>query len=282
MKKINFRKAYTMAELVAAMIIIGMLITITSGITKSKVTKVQKYYYYAAYTMLTSVASEILAESDDGLIPEDTNICSEFEERLNLFSGDVTVNGSEVTPSCDTAASITDTDFSDVTPNIVTRNGMRIYYYYNIAAPLNITDLSGSAADEDGQGYIIYVDIDGDRNSSALYTDVFPFYLTRTGKVIPACYTHTDNSITSYFGGNSTDAMVFSVRYETVEDDTSGNAILKKNWLVKSVSFQNAACKSGYVTSDTYCGDYTVAENCEEDNAECILVPLKPVKYWVR
>ena len=281
MKKINFKKAYTMAELVAAMIIIGMLIIITMGITKSKVTKVQKYHYYAVYTMLTSVAPEILAESDDGLIPSDTNICSEFEDRLNLFSGDVTVNGSEVTPSCDTAASITETDFSAVEPNIVTRNGLR-FYFYNTDTPLTINDLSGSAADEDGQGYIIYIDIDGDRNSSELYTDVFPFFLTRTGKVIPAYHTQEEDDITYYFGGNSTDAMVFSVRYETVEDDESGNAVLKENWLVKSVSFQEAACQSGYVTSETYCDDYDIADECTEDDAECVLVPLKPVKYLVK
>lgn len=280
MKKINFKKAYTMAELVAAMIVIGMLIIITTGITKSKVTRVQKYHYYAAYTMLTSVASEILAESDDGLIPDDTNICSEFEDRLNLFPGDVTVNDSEVTPSCSTVLSITETDFSAVEPNIVTRNGLR-FYFNNTDTPLTINELSGSAADEDGQGYIIYIDIDGDRNPSELYTDVFPFFLTRTGKVIPAYHTQEEDDITSYFGGNSTDAMVFSVRYETVED-VSGYATLKENLLVKSVSFQEAACKSGYVTSETYCDDYDIADECTEDDAECVLVPLKPVKYLVK
>lgn len=278
-KKNDFKKAYTFAELVLAMIVLGVLITITTCITRSKIERVQKYCYYSVYTTLTSLAAEIIADSEEGLIPDDTDLCSEFESRLNLSSDDITVNGSTVTPSCSVTYPSISTDFSGLTPNLVTRNGVK---FYNLSTAAVIIDILNDASldDSDIQGFIIYVDIDGDRSSSEIYKDVFPFFITLSGKVIPAYPTDSDSDEA---GGNNPDEMVCSARYDTIElDPTNSYYVRYEHWIVKSVSFQEAACKSGYVKSSTYCGSYAVDGNCGADDSDCILEPLKPVKYLVR
>lgn len=280
MKIIDFKNAYTLAEVVMAMIIVGLIVGITTGITRSKIDRAQKYNYYAAYTTLTSLMSEMFADND-GTMPSD--ICSEFESRLNLYPNDITINGSEITPSCDTTCDISDVDDLQVCePNIVTRNGMK---FYNLSADSVIMSSIGDASQDDAIGYLIYVDIDGERNSTIIYEDVFPFFLTRSAKVIPIYPTDSDSAAA---GGNSTDSMAFSVNYETVKYlvNVSVNKypVLTTKWIVKGVSFQEAACKSGYLpTSCSYCEDYSVDDDCEENGLGlCTLVPLKPIKYFVK
>lgn len=272
MQKINFKKAYTMAEVVTAMIVIGIIVGVTLNITRAKIERADKYTYYAAYTALTGVASEILADSSTGLMPD--NICSEIESRLNLSAQNISINGTTVTPSCSVSHTITSTtDFSSLTPNLVAGNGMK---FYNLSTgKVTITQLA-NAATNDKTGFIIYIDVDGARSNTTLYQDVFPFYITSSGKVIPAYPT------SGVYGGNSTNEMVFSVRYDEITSD----AQRIEHWLVRSVSFKEAACKSGYIAAaSAYCTAstaYTLDTNCDEATEDCILVPVKPIKYTVK
>lgn len=272
MKKICFKKAYTMAEIVTAMIVIGIIIGVTLNITRAKIERADKYTYYAAYTALSNVASEILVDSSTGLMPD--SICSELESRLNLSAQDITINGTAVTPSCSVSHTITSTtDFSLLTPNMVARNGMK--FYNASTGKVTITQLA-NAATNDTTGFIVYVDVDGVRSNTVLYQDVFPFYITTSGKVIPAYPT------SGVYGGNSTNEMVFSVRYDEITSD----AQRIEHWLVRSVSFKEAACKSGYIAAaSTYCTTataYTLDTNCDETTEDCILVPIQPIKYSVK
>jgi len=270
MKKINFKKAYTMTEVVTVMIIIGIIIGVTMQITASKVDKANKYMYYAAYTTLTDLASELLADDTNMQELGSGALCQQFQNRLNLSGLNLVVNGSEVTPSCSYTHTITNsTDFAKLKPNVVLRNGIK---FYNLnSSMVTISQLDG-ATDVEKNGYIIYADVDAERGSSVLYRDVFPFYLTVSGRVVPA-YPSSGEA-----GGNNPKEMMFSVRYDEIKaDDTR-----IEHWLVKSVSFKEAACKSGYEKSTTYCSGYSIDTHCSADGADCVLVPIVPIKYMVK
>ncbi len=270
MKKNNFKKAFTLAEIVVTIIVLGIVVAVTMKITTTKITRVNKYNYYAAYTVLSDLAAELTYESDDGTIPL-SGLCSIFEEQLNLSGENVVVNNVERTPSCSIGHSINSTtDFTAIVPNLVARNGIRFYNLSSISSP--ISQLNG-ATGNDLTGYTIYVDLDGQRGKGELWNDVFPFYLTISGKVIPAYPTTTATA-----GGNSKDSMLFSVRYDVFSTE-GGIDKREEHWLVKSASFKEAACKSGYVKSVVYCNGYTIDTNCAQDDSDCILVPIRPIKY---
>ncbi len=271
MEKLHFKKAYTLAEVVITMVVLAIIISVTMKITTTKIKRVDKYNYYAAYTLLSDIASELVFESSTSALPD--NICSEFTDRINLYNKTLKIQGVERTPSCSYSHSITTvTEFDKLVPNLVTGNGMR-FFHLN-ALPTVIPQLNG----EEGNnlnGFTIYVDLNGERGNGELYNDVYPFYLTLSGKVIPAY------PVGSTAGGNSKSTMLFSVRYDELTNEAG---IDKRNeiWLVKSVSFQEAACKSGYVKSPTYCIGFAIDANCSAPSSDCILVPLKPIKYMVR
>ena len=272
MRKINFKKAYTLAEVVIVMIVIGIIVGITMQITASKVEQANKYMYYATYTTLKDFATELIADNTDMETLGGGSLCTQIQNRLNLMGQKITVAGKEVTPSCSTAHNLSNkTDFSEVVPNLVLVNGIRLY---NLKGALvTISQLNG-AADEEKKGYIIYADINASRSSSTLYKDVFPFYLTISGKIIPA-YPSSGTA-----GGNNPNDMMFSVRYDEIKN-VSNNETRIEHWLVKSVSFKEAACKSGYETSSTYCNGYTIDTKCSDVGADCVLVPVTPIKYMV-
>lgn len=124
------------------------------------------------------------------------------------------------------------------------------------------------------KGYIVYVDIDGERGNSILYEDVYPFYITFSGLVIPA-YEKGKEA-----GGNSKAHLQVSVKYDTYPSSR------KVNWMTpKSTDFQHAACMSKYVTAEKYCEG--VNDNnlgikqviCEEKESDCRIVPNKPLKF---
>lgn len=124
------------------------------------------------------------------------------------------------------------------------------------------------------KGYIVYVDIDGERGDSILYEDVYPFYITFSGLVIPG-YEKGQES-----GGNSKGHLSVSVKY-----DTYGSS-RKVNWMnPKSTDFRHAACMSKYVTATNYCtgvvdNDLSSKQSiCSNKESDCRIVPNKPLKF---
>ena len=124
------------------------------------------------------------------------------------------------------------------------------------------------------KGYIVYVDIDGERGDSILYEDVYPFYITFSGLVIPAFERGKEA------GGNSKAHLAVSVKYDTYDSTR------KINWMTpKSTDFQHAACMSNYVTATNYCTgvvDDDLASKqstCSNKESDCRIVPNKPLKF---
>ena len=124
-------------------------------------------------------------------------------------------------------------------------------------------------------GYIVYVDIDGAKGSSTLWEDVYPFYITLSGQVVPAFHSSDGDN----FGGNSDEYLQTSIQYEKI----NANGRRSITWLDKSVSFKEGACGSGYINSSTpYCSGVSEHAECSSNvsGSKCTLKTVKPVKFF--
>lgn len=218
---------------------------------------------------------------DNATVPrKGANFCNMFVSLANTRTGTM-CNGSAV--AADT------TDFSDITADIVLRNGMRIFNASQDPATipdLSLTDHTGAKITKadgteiytDEFGYVLYIDIDGGRNGgSVLWEDVFPFYVTLSGKVIPAYKTDA----IAQFGGGSRYYLQTSLQVDSV--DALGAT---QFWLdgAKSISFRQAACMSGYVGAATqYCSRtpaVTESATCSEENNSCSIKKVSPIRWF--
>lgn len=173
-----------------------------------------------------------------------------------------------------------------INPDFILRNGMKFYNAHQ--EPIRIPDLVGNSRgrnvqvnadgltyDIDEWGYVLYIDIDGDKGPSTLWQDVFKFYVTLAGNVIPAF----DTAHTGQFGGDNRFYLQTSVYDEYVDD--SGR---KKDWYATSESFKQSACVSGLVATNTpYCRSnpaVTRNANCTNDSHDCRIKIIKPTKMF--
>ena len=199
------------------------------------------------------------------------NFCELFEQYVNINPSDRTCNGSSVDTST--------TEFSDLTPDLILRNGVRLYNVHQdpaIISQLQIIGIDTETAEKDTnqKGYIIYADVDGSKGNSVLWEDVYPFYITLSGRVIPA-YDRGANPEGS--GGDSENHLQVSVKNETFS--ANGHRAIK--WLSKSVSFKEGACQSGYIDELTdYCNGVSYDSECELNNSNCQLKAIQPLKFF--
>ena len=204
------------------------------------------------------------------------NFCKLFERHANIMSGSSVCSGSVISNGI--------TDFSNKSPDITLRNGLRIYNMHSDAGALSMLANNTQGGVYDGvpntnsYGYTVYVDIDGSKGDSQLWSDVYPFYITLSGKIIPA-YDHSANPNGS--GGDSVRHLQVSVENENY---ASGKRSIK--WLAKSVPFKEGACIAGYVGDATpYCKNgtpYTQAVECSSNsiNSFCRVKQIQPVKFF--
>lgn len=209
---------------------------------------------------------------------ETTNYTTQFCDSMKNTHASPQNSCTEATSSVQTA--VTSKDFSSLTPHITFSNGLKMYMASDLE---EISALSDSVDEADREGFVVYVDVDGTRSKSKLYDDVFPFYLTKSGKVIPGY----DASIIA--GANCEKSLAFDILYD---DFSSGDRKLKRldgttldN--TDTYSFKNAACLSGYVKSLKYCGfDPAVGKevngiNCNTNTqADCRIRVRKPIRIF--
>lgn len=202
------------------------------------------------------------------------NFCKLFEKYANIMSGTEVCNGSTVSTST--------TDFSDKSPDLTLRNGLRLYNMHRNAERIDALRNNTQGGTYDGVdntnewGYTVYVDIDGSKGDSQLWSDVYPFYITLSGKVIPAY----DSSNLNSGGGDSVLHLQVSAENEHYN---SGKRSTK--WLAKNVSFKEGACITGYVGDSTpYCktgNSYTQADECTTSvNSFCRVKQIQPVRFF--
>ena len=203
------------------------------------------------------------------------NFCEKFLDYTNTKSTAEECNGDAIASNL--------TDFTDKKADIVLRNGLKLYNVRQNPAPLPLlagNNQGGSYELADGTtvnvnafGYTVYLDIDGEKGSSTLWEDVFPFYITMAGKVIPLYHTEGDKE----YGGTSRQHLMTSVQKEVIT--TTGHRQVL--WIRKSVPFKESACTSGYINSTTpYCSGVSLEPTCNEGANVCILKYVSPVKFF--
>lgn len=199
------------------------------------------------------------------------NFCRKFVSYTNTKSN---------SPECTgTAISSTETDFSDKTADITLRNGMRIYNMSQNPQGIGILEGNTQGASYDGVpnintfGYTVYLDIDGEKGASTLWEDVYKFYITMAGKVIPA---YDENNPNEEVGGNSRRHLMTSVEKEAIVDGRR-----QMRWLKKSVSFKEGACTSNYLgASSRYCNGVNLLPDCNDPINPCFMKHISPVKFF--
>ena len=202
------------------------------------------------------------------------NFCKLFERHANIMSGSDVCSGSVISTGT--------TDFSNKSPDITLRNGLRVYNMHSDAGAISMLANNTQGGVYDGvpntnsYGYTVYVDIDGAKGDSQLWSDVYPFYITLSGKIIPAY----DTSNLNQSGGDSARHLQVSV-----ENENYANGKRSIKWLAKSVPFKEGACISGYVGDATpYCKNgtsFTKASECTTNyNSMCRVKQIQPVKFF--
>lgn len=297
------KKAYTLAEIIIVLVVISVVVAVTMRVAKTRLDNVTTYTYYSAYGILNDVTAQMLADfnesnndymdgtaapvapaegeevpSQPATVPRNgENFCKMFVALVNTKAGGGECGGSAIEADV--------MDFSEITSDMTLRNGMKIYNAsQDVAqiADLNGNTAGGSFTKDDGilvsntneWGYTLYVDIDGENSGdSMLWEDVFPFYVTLSGKVIPAYKTDSLGE----FGGDSRYYMQTSVQVDTVNSVGA-----TQYWLLKSKSFKESACATGYVGDGTqYCKRGTaVPQNavCKQETTSCSVKKVSPIR----
>ena len=162
-KKLKF--GFTLAEVIITMIIIAIVVGVSMKVSKSKLSNIKSYNYYAAYTVLSDAVRAIIFDFDScanvymlspggspiadcSTVPANnpvtlprlgSNFCQKFASYINTTGS---VNGNNECSG--TSVSASDSSFSARRPDLVLVNGMKVY---NISQnPSRITNLVGNSS----------------------------------------------------------------------------------------------------------------------------------------
>lgn len=292
MNNMKKNKAFTLAEIFIAMVVLSILVSVCVTFFTTKKDYQREFFYYSAYKNLVNVVDSALANEtyfkDGGFVQETTldgkrirsfvpspasgkNLCDIFADYFNTAE----IESSSGTTIANCTLSTTSPAGNVDNRALELTNGMS--FYFSSYTPASIGVLS-----EDG--YTIWVDINRPgEGEDILYYDVMPFYITLTGKVVPG-YGQVNGlrgyefSPAALDGGGNASLMAFDVVY--TEADKNSLTVLPG---ARSISFVEAACKAGYIAdSTTYCtgagGITKDATICNQDYADCKIRLVKKLK----
>lgn len=171
----NFQKkglAFTLMELMIALVIIGVVSIVTVKIISSRTDYIYKYMYNATLKDLKMGVGTLIAEgiADSkgnlykylpaaGHTDNEDGFCDRLSSLLN------TIGPSDCSKTVDEAG-----PFDTTTANFITTNGMR---FFNFGANPDANNI-----------YTVYVDIDGAKGKSQLNSDVYKFQIDRCGQLL--------------------------------------------------------------------------------------------------
>ena len=188
------------------------------------------------------------------------DLCTAVKQEFNIASANCDVS----TDTVKTAA--TSGNFAGITPHLVFQNGLKMYIGLNYG---DLTELSDAEDENDREGYLVYLDVNGDSGKGKLWEDVFPFYLLRSGKLL-AGYREESPA-----GGNNAEHLSVNVIYDSY---SGGNREVKL--LMSDTNFRNAACATGYIKSNKYCDGREQYDLCKKDYHDCRMIIKEPLKIF--
>lgn len=223
-------KAFTMAEVMVTMSIIGIISIALYGTMKAQTNSATRYQYYSAFINLKQAAGDIVA--DGYTLQGSTTLVKELSQKGNYAATDNNFAKGFCQKLMDTmntvgtfnCATTTTTGFAAGNANFQTANGM---LFYNLG--------SNPASNI----YTIYIDINGTRDNFKLGKDVMAFLVNVNGEVYPyynaGDVTATDGTNPSN-GAINTNYLTAGVQYRAAD----GSLVVVDNGL----SYRNAVCEA--------------------------------------
>ena len=275
-------KAFTIAEVFIAMVILSVLVAVCMSYQASPKDVEREYYYYSAYQNIVKIVNSALTNESYkyGATPRivnstcgnkkcvifnDTNgnLCQIFADYFNIVG----------TASCTTSTASPWSQNNNVGVALTLTNGMQVYFNNQTAAL--ITELIGGTEPlANRKGWTIWVDLNGDGNGyDKEHYDIMKFYVTLSGKVVPAygevSGIRSYETLTKDAAGNSS-LMSFDVVYT----EADSNVLTVLNDATRHTDFRTAACTSGYISDDaSYCSSAPAitkdVTKCDEIWAMC-------------
>lgn len=190
-------KAFTIAEIMIVLVIIGIISTWTYGITQSKASYYKtRYMAYSAFMNLQNGIGLLLTAGCNSnnvavcpkpgdtslpIVGHDTNsppfgLCDRLIPSATSTGAYNTLGKIYCDPILQPTIVIPSgtLNFSSYTPNFTTTNGMMFYNFSSNPDPIS-------------KLYTVYVDIDGkSQGSSSINSDVIAFTFGTDGKIVPA------------------------------------------------------------------------------------------------
>lgn len=188
----NFKKAFTLIELMVILFVISVVVMVTLLVQKP-FDKGTALLYNRAFTSLSTAIYNIHEDltGTDTLMSLITIV---FCEKLAKVDTGY-MNTSSATNCNPNTVPLTaaDTDFSSTTLQFVTSNGMKFYL-----SPVDSITVTGESGPETIPYRIVFVDLNGDTGpntmqwSSTKMADIVAFLVTIDGDVIPVGYPEID------------------------------------------------------------------------------------------
>lgn len=263
------RKAFTIAEVLIAIIIMGIIATLTVKINQVKDGYVNKFMYYSAFINLKQAVDQMMAE---GCTNEDiTNgYCTDFSSLPNIG------NTANSRGFCDRLADMLNTvgttrcDLSITSPTVnatpvTPANGTSLTSYTNIFKLTNGITVKniGYTTINSIPYYIVNIDIDGTSKRSSKYNeDVVAFAVDSYGIAWP--YTYGGTTAPAY----NTDYLTASVAYKDYN---------KYVMVATGLSYHDAKCTANGDYMNDVCTSPTQSSSCTIDSEHfCEIIINKP------
>lgn len=255
------KKAFTLAEVFIAMVILSVLVSVCVTFFTSKKDYEREYFYYSAYLNLVKVVDSALLNEKylkDAATPyvEETQCgttaapykCRAFKSTngtlCNVFSDYFNTTGAVNCAAAGSAAA----------PSLRLTNGMEIFF--NPIGAGNVNNRFQNHADltaAEKEVFTFNVDINGHgQGEDRENYDIMKFFVTRSGKVVPDFGPVDDMRGYEFQSTNlSVDGEIMDaagnpslMTFDIVQTDTTTNS---QNVLAHSLPFADAACRSRYV-----------------------------------
>lgn len=192
---LNFKKAFTLAEVMICLIIIGVVSTLTL-VTAKPFDKYNAYLYQKAYSALNLAAYNVKIGLPNGqtfagnVLDTASHLCQNLTYWINTT--DAYCTSLPVPIIIPTTA--VDADMHDKSIQFISTNGM--YFYFTDVRTASGTDSLGNPYSVSGR--VIFVDLNGDKMPntavwrSGSMVDRVAFVITSSGDVIPIGYPEID------------------------------------------------------------------------------------------
>lgn len=273
-----YKKAFTVAEVMMALLIISVLaIVLIKDVQLKRSQFLNNFMAYSAFTNFNDnvqilvrdgctdaeVTATLCAEKNslpNKAVSSGRGLCERLADNFNIIGN--AHCASTGNPSTDPSVIVGGTtDFSSLNPNFTVSNGMKFYNLQTDPVQVNISNLL----------YTVYVDIDGSQRKSKLGDDVIQFNIRTDGVILPA-YDTTAANTTGYLSA--------SIKYFDKDADPPAFVFVSGT---NNLNYQSAYCgaKGQYFNHSCSANTYYTG-TCIDVSKACTVVINRPTFFLLK